>query len=316
MRARIAACGPCITRKPAVLKNLRLYRLDPATSLDLEAVEAALDEHRFAPCSATQMQSIGWAEPRGVEHGALVESVGGQWLLLLKIEAKVLPAAVVQRKVDEMAASIEAERGRKPGKKERRELKDEATLTLLPQAFTKQASVRVWIAPATRLLALDAASQARADAVTTCLLEAMPSWRFALIQTEQSPAAAMADWLTEKEAPGSFMLGQACELKASDAGKATVRYAKHPLTIDEIGAHIAQGKLPTQVALEWAGRVAFTLTEAMQLKKIAFLEGVFDGAGDAQADDKLDADLAIATGELSQLIPELLEALGGETEPA
>ena len=29
-------------------------------------------------------------------------------------------------------------------------------------------------------------------------------------------------------------------------------------------------------------------------------------------DDNFDADVAIATGELSKLIPELLEALGGE----
>ena len=49
----------------------------------------------------------------------------------------------------------------------------------------------------------------------------------------------------------------------------------------------------------------------MQLKKIAFLEGVFDGRA---SDDEsgFDTDVALSTGELRKLIPELVAALGGE----
>jgi recombination associated protein RdgC len=73
--------------------------------------------------------------------------------------------------------------------------------------------------------------------------------------------------------------------------------------------------VPTRLALTWEDRVSFVLTEALQLKKIAFLETVFEGnassPGDTK-DDNFDADVAIATGELRKLIPDLLEALGGE----
>ena len=58
------------------------------------------------------------------------------------------------------------------------------------------------------------------------------------------------------------------------------------------------------------------LTEAMQVKKIAFLEGVFEGvssnASKPAKDEAFDADVAIATGELGKLFPDLLAALGGE----
>ena len=53
------------------------------------------------------------------------------------------------------------------------------------------------------------------------------------------------------------------------------------------------------------------------LRKLQFLEGVFDGGGDAKkdGDEGFDADAAIVTGELGALLPALMEALGGETTP-
>ena len=40
----------------------------------------------------------------------------------------MLPASVLNRRVNEKAAHIEATEGRKPGKKEKKDLKDEAKL--------------------------------------------------------------------------------------------------------------------------------------------------------------------------------------------
>jgi recombination associated protein RdgC len=53
------------------------------------------------------------------------------------------------------------------------------------------------------------------------------------------------------------------------------------------------------------------LTENLVLRKIEFLEGVFDGR-DANEADGFDADVALATGEWQVLIPALGEARGGE----
>ena len=88
------------------------------------------------------------------------------------------------------------------------------------------------------------------------------------------------------------------------------------LDIDEVAEHIKGGKLPTQLAMTWAGRVSFVLTEALTLKKIQLLDVVMEGAGvDAAQSGKenagFDADVAISTGELRQLMPALIEALGG-----
>ena len=187
-----------------MFKNVLVYRIAPAWAISLEQLEAALQAVRFVECGLTQEKSVGWTAPRGQEHGALVESVGGQWLLKLMLESKVVPGSVIARKVKERAAQIEAATGRKPGKKESRELKDEARLELLPMAFTKQASCLVWIDPAARLLMLDAASQGKADEVLSCLAKAMDGLGAMLIQTAISPVAAMSDWLLSQEPPAGF----------------------------------------------------------------------------------------------------------------
>lgn len=289
-----------------------VYRIAPGWQADLSQVEDVLAKSPFQECGATQEKSLGWVPPRGEAHGPLVESVGGQWILRFMVETKVLPGSVLARRVKEKAARIEQETGRKPGKKESKELKDEAKLDLLPMAFTKQGSMWVWIDRDARTLVLDTSSQGRADEVVSLLVESLPGLSVALIHTQTSPQAAMAHWLKEQEPPAGFTIDRECELKSADESKAVVRYARHPLDIEEIQAHIGQGKLPTKLAMTWDDRVSLMLTEGLQIKKVAFLDTVFEGK---TADDGgFDTDVAIATGELCKLIPDLIEALGGEAE--
>ena len=295
-----------------MFKNLIVYRIGSLWEGDFAPIEQALAKTPFMECGATQEKSIGWAPPRGEAHGALVESIGGQWIARLMTETKTIPASVLARKVKEKADRIEQETGRKPGKKESRELKDEAKLDLLPMAFTKQASIWVWIDPTNRLLALDTGSQGRADEVVTLLVEALPGLSVSLLDTQTSPQAAMAHWLATQEPPAGFSIDRECELKSASEEKAVVKYGRHPLDIAEVQQHITQGKLPTRLAMTWDDRVSFMLTEGMQIKKLEFLDTVFDGKAD---DGGFDTDVAIATGELCRLLPALYAALGDEVVP-
>ena len=295
-----------------MFKNILMYRIDASWSSATAAqVEEALQATPFVECGASQEKSLGWIAPRGHAHGALLEAVAGQWIIKLMVETKALPASVVNRKTQERVAQIEASSGRKPGKKETRDLKDDIRLELLPMAFTKQASVLMWIDREARLLVMDAASQARADEVVALLVQALPGLALSLINTQTSPAAAMADWLVTQDAPAGFSVDRECELKAADESKAVVRYARHRLDTEEVQQHVRDGKMPTRLAMTWNERVSFMLTEGLQLKKVAFLDGVFD-SGSTSKEDDFDADVAIATGELRKLLPDLIGALGGE----
>ncbi|MEY4758252.1 MAG: hypothetical protein RJA34_3150 [Pseudomonadota bacterium] len=290
---------------------MMMYRIQSGLDAQAVDIEAALDKARFEECGASQEKSIGWVEPRGEKHGPLVESVAGQRIFKLMVEVKAVPSSVIARKAKERAAQVEALEGRKPGKKELREIKEDLKLSLLPMAFTKQSTVWVWIDPVARLLVIDAGSQARADEVISMLVKCLDGFGVTLINTTVSPAIAMAQWLTTQEAPPDFSVDRECELKAQDESKAVVRYARHPLDTDEVRLHIEGGKAPTRVAMTWNDRVSFVLTDALQIKKLAFLDVVFEGASTGK-DDGFDADVAITTAELQKMVPDLLLALGGE----
>lgn len=293
-----------------------LYRLARQWPASAAQWEEAIAAEPFVECSATQQKSTGWVPPRGEEHGALVEVVDGQWIARFAIETKSVPGDAVRRKVQEAVEAIEKTTGRKPGKKEVRDLRDDALIALLPQAFPRRSQVTVWIEPTQRWLVLDAGSQGKADEVITSLVRvAGQGFGIGLLQTATSPQAAMAAWLADAEGdalPHAFNIERECELKGSGDEPAVVKFTRHPLQTPEVRQHVAEGKLPTKLALGWAGRVGFMLTQALQLKKIAFQEGVFEEGARSSDDDRFDADVALSTGELSGLITDLIDALGGE----
>ena len=296
-----------------MFKNAQIFRIKSAP-IELHTLEFDAFANAFVECSPSQELSIGWTPPRGEGNYPFVESVGGQLILKLMFESKAVPASVIKRKLEERLVELEATTGRKPGKKERQEISEDVKLALLPMAFAKRSAVLVWIDREAGTLVLDAGSQARADEVITELVKAIDGLQVLQINTRMSPATAMAHWLTMQEAPAGFSVDRECELKACDESKSVVKYGRHALDIDEVRQHIADGKLPTKLALTWEGRVSFVLTEGLHIKKVEFLDGVFEtiDVGMTLDDDAFDADVVIATGELRQLIPDLLLALGGE----
>ena len=234
-----------------LFKNIVVYRIGPEwTAPPLEQFEAELQRLAFAPCEPTQERTAGWVPPRGQDNGAMVESVAGQWILKLAVERKNVPAGAVRAELDARCKAIEAQSSRKPGRKEKSQIKDEIVLDFLPRAFTKRSSHVLWLDAASRSLVVAASSAKAAEPVVKQLVDVMADLRHVLplspVSTSLAPATAMAEWLTTRQAPQGFSIDRDLELKKAGEDKSLVRYARHNLELDEIGQHIQEGKLPVQ----------------------------------------------------------------------
>lgn len=298
-----------------MFKALTAYHLPAAAQPDPERLDEQLATLPFKPCGPTEAISFGFVPPRGREHAALVEWVDGHALMRVQFEQRLLPGSVLRERVDELAQKIEQDSGRKPGAKRRRELKDEALLDLLPQAFTRQSSLRIWLAPKLELLVLDATATARLDAALTALTKAVPGLAPQPLQTAESPAACMKAWLLDGVAPAGFGIGLAAELRSSDVQAATVRYTRHGLDGADVQQHLAAGKEVRRLQLNWKDRLDFVLAENLQLSGLKVDDGVFEHDGAEQSEqDPFDADALLLTAELSALLPALFEGLGGRVD--
>ncbi|MDR3324047.1 MAG: recombination-associated protein RdgC [Zoogloeaceae bacterium] len=299
-------------------KNLQLYRLPAPWNISRETLNAQLEGGRFHPCASQEPLSRGWVAPRAEDGEALVHSVGGQWLLTLAVEQRLLPSSVVNQEVSERAEKLALEQGYPPGRKARRDMKERVTEEFLPRAFTRRRTTAVWIDPRNGWLGVDAPSLIKAEEALEHLRQCLDDLPLTLVQTQQSPVSVMADCLVSGDAPAGFTVDRDCELKSVDEEKAAVRYVHHPLEGDHIGeeirAHISNGKFPTRLALTWDNRISFVLTEKGEIKRLAFLDVLKENVeqGVENAEELFEAEFALMSGEFVRFIPALLEALGGE----
>ncbi len=305
-----------------MFKNSCYFRIADGFDLPALAVlEKVLQKTRFIPCGPTQAESSGWVPPRGAKHDQLAELVDGQLILKLCTEKRAVPSSAIKAGVEEKIERYKKETGQeRVSGRAKKEFKEEVLLDLLPRAFTKRTNTLLWFAPQLRLLVVDSGTLAGADRIVSALLTSLldipgvgAALDLQLIPTELSPSAAMAQWLSTREAPYNFTIDRDCELKTPDDQKSSVRYARHTLDIDEVAQHIAAGKVPTQLAMTWNERVSFVLNDTGQVRRIKLLDVVMEGVDKpGKDDDGFDADAAILTGELAGLIPDLLAALGSE----
>lgn len=296
-----------------MFKNLIFYRIGAELPESAEALGEALAAGAFANCAPTEPRSLGWVPPRGIEHGPLVEAIDGQWIIRLQTEERILPACVIADRVEEIADSVEEATGRRPGRKAMKDLKEQATQELLPQAFTKRSSITAWIDTKAKLLLVDASSTSKAEDFVKLLIKQVPcKMNLHLLQTTEAPATCMAAWLLDGDAPEGFTIDRESELRSEDEMKSVIRYQRLALDTDEVRKHLQEGKRPTRLAMSYKDRVSFVLTEGLTLKKISFLDLVFEGRELPARDERFDADLVLATGELAPMIAALIDALGGE----
>ena len=312
-----------------MFQKLTIYRITAGLPAESQQLAEFLALSEFEPTTPNQELSSGFEPPRA-KHGAFVEAIAGHWIARLVIETRKVPSDALQRRIDEVIETVEQNTGRKPGRKERRDIRDQCVAELLPQAFPKRVAVPVWIDPAAGLLLIGSTSAAHIDQVINCLVRSVPDLAFAPVRTKLSPRAAMAAWLLSfrfgELQSESFDVGRECELRADDESKAVVRYKNEHLEREEVLQHLLGGKLVTRLALTFEDRVAFVLTDLMQLKSIELLDVALEQhKGDDDEVDAFDGDVMIATGELSVLIAKLIDELGGlddlvevepQTEPA
>jgi recombination associated protein RdgC len=294
-------------------RNLRIYQLTESLACGPAELEGALTGCSFKPCGGLDASRTGWVGALDAQMGALVHSHGDLHLLCARTQQRLLPAAAVKEAVEERLLDVESRKGRRLGRRERAELKDEVVQTLLPRALTRSHLTRAVLHSPRQLLLVDAAAPARAEELLNLLRESLGSLAVKPLVPRRPAVELMTRWLNGTRPPKPLALGQHCDLRDPLHQANVVRCRRQELASREVRNHLEAGKQAMALGLVWRERLEFVLGEDLALKTLRFTDVAERDAGADGADDEMarrDADFVLMCLEFDRLAADLLEIFG------
>lgn len=298
-------------------KNLLIYRFTKPFTTTAEALDEALQNHIFQPCTGQDTLRYGWVKPLGHHGSEYTHVTSGNIMVCLKRQEKTLPSSIVNEAVFEQVLAIESQEDRKVGRKERIGIKDEIIFDLMPRALPRSALQFAYIAPQQGLLLINASSHKRAEELMTALRDAIGSLPVIPITAKNQPQHVMTHWLSHGGISDNFTLGHECELKDNSDESAVIRCKHQDLQSQEINSLIQRGMYVSKLGLNWNDSIDFIIDEELSIKRITFSDVVQEKAKDVDTDsmaDQFDVDFSIMSLEFEALIKSLLSAFGGEDQ--
>ena len=295
-------------------KNIRLYRFTKPFELSTEELEEKLAEHIFHPCGKHDQSKYGWVPPLG-RHGKMLTHVAGDCIMICaQKQEKILPASVINEAVQEKIDEIEDKQGRKIFRKEKLQLKDEVTLTLLPKAFARTNKTFAYISPKDKLLVVNSSSANKAEELLGFLRNSIESLPVIPPNSKNIPSEVMTLWLQHQQAGENFEIDEEVELYNPAEDGNVIRCKGQDLYSEEIQVHLAAGKQVKKLGVLWKDALSCIIDDDLTIKRLKFQDMVLEKAGDGDAEsvaDQFDQDFTVMSLELSRFFKSLFKAFGG-----
>ena len=286
-------------------RNLSLFRFSEKSARTLKALENKLEAHRLRKVGPQEVSTSGFVSPYGANEEPLVHRTGPYALVSIGRDERLLPNAVINQELSARLQKIEAKHGKRPGSKQRKQLKEDVLTDLLPRAFTRKSGVNAYFSMENGWLVVDSASRKIAEDAVTKLRHALGTFPAVPMAAEESPRGLMTDWLIRGKLPSGLALADECELRDPVESGAIVRCRRQDLETDEVREHLKSGKQVFQLGLTFEDRLSFVLGEELSVRKLRFLDVIQEELDETSADSaaaELDARFALMTPELETLL--------------
>ncbi|EAQ67015.1 recombination-associated protein RdgC [Marinomonas sp. MED121] len=283
-------------------KNVQFFQLTDTDAIDTNELIDKLADFPLKECGSQEEYSFGWMPLiRNSEQWYLASNK----CVLIRAgkEEKVLPSSVVREELEIKISEIELIEGRKVGRKEKADIKDELVFTLRPKAFSKRSDIWAYLDMEAKLLVINSTNASMTELLFKQLQTTLGSFPMAPLMPQESPSGLMSNWLLKNELPASLNTGEECEIQDGSEEKASIRFkALEPLS-EDVTRHIEQGMRVKSLALKWTEKLNFVLHEDLSLRKIKFDDTIKEKAfNDSQGGglSDLDANFALMSLELRE----------------
>jgi recombination associated protein RdgC len=290
-------------------RNLTLFRFSPTVAADLQRLDEALGNFKLRRVGPLELFTRGFVPPVSSDgdSGSLTLNENGCCLATLGGEDKLLPPAVVTDALRRKVQKIADGEGRKVGGRERKRIREDLLMELLPRAFVRSTRISAY-ADLDGWLVIDTASRKPAETVLTCWREALGSFPAVPLAPQEPARLLLTAWLSTGKLPTGFSLGDECELRdPATASGAVIRARRQDMDAEEIKEHLRNGKQVFKLGLTFDDRLSFVLGEDLVVHKLRFMDAVLDQLPDQVQDAQKEATatLFLMTAELDRLLDRL-----------
>ncbi len=280
-------------------KNLQIFQLKDTENFSSTDLVTKLPDHPLRECGSQDEFTFGWLP---LIRNSEQWSISSDLCMLVRAgkEEKVLPTAVVREDLEAKVAEIELVEGRKVGRKEKADLKEELVFSLRPKAFAKRSDIWAYIDLKAKLLVLNSTNAGMTEQLFKLLQTTLGSFPMVPLQATVSPSSIMTDWLVKNDVPASLETGDEVEIQDASEDRAKIRFKSLEPLSEDVTRHLEQGMSVKNLALRWTDKMSFVLNDDLTLKKVKFDDTLKDNAfNDSQGGALSDMDANFALMSLT-----------------
>jgi recombination associated protein RdgC len=294
-----------------MFKNAIIYRI--TGDLNLSNINDQLANLQSREPGAIEYSTHGFVAPDRDLPDEFSRYINGAHFIRSKKIEKILPASVVNDYLGREVEEMESSQQRKISAKERKNLKDEVVLGLLPNAFTKPSYTDAFIDQEKGLVIVNASSFKKAEDLLSLLRKAMGSLPVVPLNVAYAPRLAMTRWVGYWVGYGhglaeTFSQGGKYSLVSGDSQSKSARFNEYEST--EITDLIDNGAEVVSMSLKNTD-LSFTLDEDLRIKGIKDIREIDT---DEEIENQFESDCIVTHGLITKLVEEIIDAFGGEKQ--
>ncbi|ARB91543.1 recombination-associated protein RdgC [Legionella longbeachae] len=288
--------------------NALIYQYELDDTCDLAV---SLAENILKPCPPHARFVYGWLPLIADE---MIQEIAGSSLICLGKEERLLPRGVINKMLAEKVQLLETQQGRMVKRAEKAQMAEDIEFELLPKSFCVQKKLLAILDSSSKRIIVNTSSPNQAAQLTSFLRKSVAGISIEPLSHTENLALRFAEWIHSPETlPQHFQLASDCLLFALNDEKKRVHCKGYELPAEEILTLLSQGMATAEISLIWKERIQLTLTHDFTFKKLKSLDYLIDDFNEIkQLDEEYqqrDAALALLSGELRELINDLLAAL-------
>lgn len=263
-----------------------------------------LENSSLKPIQPMEAQTTGWVKP--LDDDAYIVKVGRLIFFKLGITEKVLPAAIINEKVDKVEKERLHKFNRIMSRKEKSDLKNQIYIEMLPDALSKTQTINCCLDITKELFLVDTSSQSKAESVVSFLRQTLGSFRVCAFGKSSFAANQLTSWVKNNSVPENFHFGNQLTLKSLDDSKSVIKASNIELEASQMTEHLNDGFLVTDLRMARNQRLEFNIGHDLTMKKIKLadeaLEDLNNDLEEIDPSDKGKVYLTNITLKVSEII--------------